>query len=310
MVHGYERGIIARVTTSTSPKRQPPRAVLTALRQEVAFHCPAPSDRGVCGNPYLTWHHFDPPWREEHHHRVDGMIALCQEHATKADNGSYTDDQLRRFKREGRTHSSEVTGRFEWMRQDIVAYAGGNFFHRTPVVLQLDEEPLIWFARNEHAELMLNVQMPPGSRSRTRIVDNVWHTHPGDVSEIICPPGGRSLEVRYSNGDFFKTVFQSVRDADDFVRRFPAAEWVFSSGAELNLTFPVTVVSVTHVTADGIIKLYPGYTETPGQNGLGSCWFPGAPVGVTVETSSSLLRQDQVAELLRIEAERRNGYRR
>jgi hypothetical protein len=37
--------------------RRPYAHVVRQLRQEVGFRCPVDD----CGNPYLTWHHFDPP---------------------------------------------------------------------------------------------------------------------------------------------------------------------------------------------------------------------------------------------------------
>ena len=48
-----------------------------------------------CGSPYLTWHHFNPPWSERHHHDPDGMIALCLQHHEQADAGTFTVEQLR-----------------------------------------------------------------------------------------------------------------------------------------------------------------------------------------------------------------------
>jgi hypothetical protein len=41
--------------------RRPPMDVIRLLRSEVGFCCPVEG----CGNPYLTWHHFDPPRRVE-----------------------------------------------------------------------------------------------------------------------------------------------------------------------------------------------------------------------------------------------------
>ena len=70
--------------------RTPPKKVIQTLRQEVGFGCPIPN----CGNPYLEWHHFDPPWSIENHHRPEGMIALCTQHHKNADNYAYTNEQL------------------------------------------------------------------------------------------------------------------------------------------------------------------------------------------------------------------------
>jgi hypothetical protein len=90
------------------PGRDPYRDVKRRLRREVGFTCPVEG----CGNPYLTWHHFDPPWRVEHHHRPEGMIALCLEHAAQADNDAFTHDQLRALKHAGGTGRSTVGARF------------------------------------------------------------------------------------------------------------------------------------------------------------------------------------------------------
>lgn len=57
--------------------RTPPIEVRRQLRKEVNFGCPVDG----CGIPYLTWHHFDPPWNEKEHHDPNGMLALCANHA-------------------------------------------------------------------------------------------------------------------------------------------------------------------------------------------------------------------------------------
>ncbi|MBF0555485.1 MAG: hypothetical protein HQK96_13170 [Nitrospirae bacterium] len=74
--------------------RSVPDNVMRILREEVNYGCPYPS----CGQPILMWHHFDPPWNEENHHRPEGMIALCPEHHRYADGGHYTKAQLRKWK--------------------------------------------------------------------------------------------------------------------------------------------------------------------------------------------------------------------
>jgi hypothetical protein len=112
--------------------RTPPTAVRRELKREVGFGCPVP----YCGNPYLYWHHFDPPWDVRQHHDPDGMIALCGLHHPKADAGAYSKEQLREFKRRLAERAEEAKGRFEWMRHSLLGVVGGNFYYETPVVFQ------------------------------------------------------------------------------------------------------------------------------------------------------------------------------
>jgi hypothetical protein len=186
-----------------SPGRDPYRDVKRTLRQEVGFRCPVLG----CGSPYLTWHHFDPPWRVEHHHRPEGMIALCREHADKADHGAFTDEQLRELKRTGSARAAEVQGRFDWMRRELLTVIGGNFYYEVPLIFEIGNRWCIWFNRDENHYLQLNFVMPSLSgQPRARIEDNFWLVTT-EVDEVICPPSGRLVAVRYSNGDQFRAEF-------------------------------------------------------------------------------------------------------
>lgn len=100
--------------------RTPPQPIRRALRAEVGFGCPI----GECANPYLEWHHFDPPWREREHHDPAGMVALCAEHHAKADAGAFTPEQLRGYKSSARR--TPVQGRFDWMRNKLLAAVGSG----------------------------------------------------------------------------------------------------------------------------------------------------------------------------------------
>src|SRR4029079_15500764 len=102
-------------------ERTPPVDVRKQLRREVQFGCPVSG----CANPYLEYHHFDPPWREKHHHNPEGMLALCAEHHRKADAGAFTVEQLREMKKES---PNTVRGRFNWLRNELLAVVGGSFY--------------------------------------------------------------------------------------------------------------------------------------------------------------------------------------
>ena len=241
---------LSPVARGPGPGRDPYRDVKRQLRQEVGFGCPVAD----CGRPYLSWHHFDPPWRIEHHHRLEGMIALCLHHAAQADNGAFTDDQLRELKGGGGAHSDPVHGRFEWLRQDVLVRVGGSFFYQTPVIFQLGSVPCIWLSRDDRDHLMINFRMPTTSgRPRASIIDNFWSI-PRDVEEISCPPMGRVIEVAYQNGDKFRAEFFNMNDVEALKARYPKTN---VEGWRLEVPFPITVVEVWETAAGTQIEFGP-----------------------------------------------------
>jgi hypothetical protein len=267
----------------TGPGRKPPRDVLLQLRQEVGFCCPVAD----CGNPYLTWHHFDPPWRVEHHHRPEGMVALCRVHADQADNGAFTDDQIRELKALGRERAELVQGRFNWLRQDLLAVVGGNFYYKQDHILQIGSMDCIWFSRDERNNMLLNFRLPTLSgRPRAAIEDNVWTVLP-EVNEVICPPGGRLVEVNYSNGDRFKAEFISVDSAGDLLKRYAGRgveHWIGQ------VSFPITVVEIWETAAGTALDFTPTATKLPGATFIDG-FMSGAGVAIHITVSDEQLKQ-------------------
>ncbi len=240
----------------STPSRNPYADVKRTLRREVGFQCPV---RG-CGNPYLTWHHFDPPWRIEKHHRPEGMIALCLEHASKADHGAFTDDQLRTLKVKT-PERDVVTGKFDWRRQDFLVRLGGNFSYREDTILQLGSVPCAWLSRDQEGLHEVNFLMPTVSNGpRASIVENFWSAS-SSAHEIISPPMGRKIEVKYQNGDYFKILFRNVKQPEHLGVLYPEANL-------RNLTsvveFPTTLVEVTSIVAGTNLELGPNYARFGG----------------------------------------------
>lgn len=255
--------------------RTPPMAVVRQLRGEVGFRCPVSG----CGRPYLSWHHFGPPWRIEQHHRPEGMIALCIEHAAHADAGAFTDDQLRAYKRDGRRHAQEVQGEFNWLRQELLAVVGGNFYYRTPVVFQIGSEPCIWFRRANSGDLLLNFWIPTTSgEPRARVADNIWMVPPG-VADVECPPRGRILGVTYPNGDHFRVEFFSMDSATDLARRYPDFSTERWSGG---LLYPITAVEVWERAPGTPIEFGPSQSRIGGIQMRG-CYSENCGAGIVLD---------------------------
>lgn len=225
--------------------RKPPSSVINQLRKEVGFGCPAPD----CGNPYLEWHHFDPPWSAAPHHNPDGMVALCAEHHKKADYGSYTNEQLLKFK-QTKTDSALVRGQFDWRRNKLLAVVGGNYYYETPRILVIDNHEVVSLTRDDDGYLLLNIEMLSLSNEvRLKMVENCWENI-GEPVEMVCPPSGKDLRVLYKNGDSLAIHFYVVADHAAFQEKFKRSPYEV-------LEFPLTVAEVNCEVGGTDIKLTP-----------------------------------------------------
>lgn len=232
--------------------RRPPTSVRRALRKEVGFGCPVKE----CGNPYLEYHHFAPQWHIENHHRVDGMIALCSTHHAKAD--AWTEDQCMELKKN--PHTAEVGGRFEWMRREVVAIVGGNYYHETPRMVEFRGQPLIWFERDERGYLLLSLRMLSISgQPRTELIANDWEIL-GEPTDVDSPPNGSFLRVKYANGDEAGIRFREWGSADQLTRAHPR---ILILGEQI--TFPLVTAEV-HMSVGGTSISFSAKATTFGSN--------------------------------------------
>jgi len=248
--------------------RTPPLEVRRELRREVGFGCPVDG----CGSPYLTWHHFDPPWNEHQHHDVAGMVALCREHHDKADAGAFTREQLRQLKTK---RADRVAGRFDWMRQDLLLVVGGNFYYRTPVPVQFRGDPVVSTTRDEEGQLLVSLGMlTTSSESRLRMTENFWISE-GRPSDLECPPSGRRIAVTYGNGDLLSIEFSGVSEPAELGTRYPDA-----SPERWQLTYPVMTVEVRMRVGGTPLEFGPTQTTLPGNNMMRGCFAADCAVGL------------------------------
>jgi hypothetical protein len=187
--------IKAEVQLAAAMERtRPPAEIRRELRAEVGFGCPVDD----CGSPYLTWHHFDPPWRERERHEVGGMIALCLQHHKEADSGAFTEDQLRQLKANPFLEriGAGPAGHFSWRREQMILEAGGGFFVRCPVFLEMAGRPIVWLSSDGAGHQLLNLDIwDADGQLIFAMRDNDW-TVLADLDDVEAPPSARSLIVR------------------------------------------------------------------------------------------------------------------
>lgn len=248
-----------------------PKSVKEILREEVGFGCPVRD----CGNPYLEYHHFDPPVHVKPHNDPKGMIALCAQHHKKADGNAYTTEQLHEFKK-NRVHSKQVKGNLDWLRRDFLSIVGGNLYYETPVPVQIDGHNLVSFSRDANGFQRLNINMLSLRAEERLIIDeNSWENI-GNPVDLRSPPQGKELEVSYNNGDYLSLRFSEVENKEQLQSKFGISY-------SYDFKFPITVVEINFAIGETNIDFSSSGTRVMG-NSVTNCVTAYCGVGFCIQT--------------------------
>jgi len=180
-------------------QRKPPAHVCRKLQEEASYGCP------ICGSPFLTWHHFDPPWIEYPHHIPEGMIALCAEHAKMADAGVYTKEQLKYYKANPFI-KGKISALWPWEPENVVFLMGGSIFFGVRPLLTLQQKKVFSATR----------VLKPGATAHSIVFDldlinlhgnpivnmkENWLTiHTDELSALRFTPGSKEFVVSHTSG--------------------------------------------------------------------------------------------------------------
>lgn len=249
-----------------------PSEVKKELRSEVGFGCPVKG----CGNPYLEYHHFDPPVNIKPHNDPKGMIALCAHHHKKADGGAYTVEQLHALKND-KANASLVKGNLDWLRRKLLAVVGGNFFYETLRIINIDGTDVISLIRDGDGYLRLSIKMMSREPEERIIIDkNSWENI-GTPLDLRSPPQGKELEVKYSNGDYLYVKFIELDNLREAVNRYKSN--IFNG-----IEFPITAVEVNMTIANTNIELTPTHSHVSG-NMLAGNLFSNCGGGILIDNT-------------------------
>ena len=147
-----------------------------------------------CDEPYLQYHHFDPQWHEEHHHRPEGN-ARALPHPPRSGRRL---GQIARFAN-GRTwvRSLKQSGsKVQWTRDNTVFVVGGSIAIGCEILLMVNNEPIIPITTDDGDRSLLNLTLRDRQGNEAFVMrDNDWIAHPA-WDDIEVPPKGRSLTIR------------------------------------------------------------------------------------------------------------------
>jgi len=183
-----------------------PDDVRKELRAEVGYGCP------ICRSPFLTWHHFDPPYSIRPHHEPEGMIALCREHHDEADNDNWPPDELRKLKKTRRL-AEDVKGSFpSWEHENMLVRLGGNYTGGSEVLVAIGGQNLVRLRRNAAGLLALSFDLwDMNGTPLLKVADNALELHPRGVHDFVVTAKKREVKLWLRERDIgLDLVFERI----------------------------------------------------------------------------------------------------
>jgi len=170
---------------------KPPKAVLETLRKEVNFGCPVEN----CGIPYLTWHHFDPPYHVKAHNNPEGMIALCPTHHSLAEGGRWTLEQLHDMKINPYLKDKDVVDEFGYLR-NLITCDFGILTVNCRNLLEILDETIIGFNIDNEGYYRLNLLIRDEYGNVILLMENnFWIVISKNIFDLRCSAQGRELQI-------------------------------------------------------------------------------------------------------------------
>jgi hypothetical protein len=209
------------------------------------------------------------------------MIALCLLHAGQADANAFPKEYLQELKRKAPESATEIRGELTWMRREVLALIGGNWYYDTPTILQVGNTPAIAFERDPDGYLLLNLRFPsPTGTPRVRIEENYFTVNPDQVNDVECAARGRTIRIDYANGDRFSHQYRDIRDQNALLDRYGS---LVGEPIPEQVQFPLTVVEVSERT-HGLFDFDAHETRLGGMRMTGG-WSISNRVGVMITAS-------------------------
>jgi hypothetical protein len=165
-------------------------AAMEQPRKEVGFGCP------VCRSPFLTWHHFDPPWHVEQHWRPEGIIALCREHHDAADARDYSPAELRAMKKTPYRHEDVQAHFISWQKKVILVRMGSLYTNASGSLFSVNGIPQLALKRNEADLLLLSFELRNEyDEVLVKMTDNWFEAYPPNLHDLTVTPKTKDVKV-------------------------------------------------------------------------------------------------------------------
>ncbi|TCO09392.1 hypothetical protein [Natronoflexus pectinivorans] len=187
------------------------------LREEVGFGCPVKD----CGSPYLTYHHFNPPWHKCKIHNPKNMIALCLGHHKEADYGIFSDEQLYNLKAEPylRNEERNPTDKFNWIRKDLIFHIGNNWFINPDITFKKNNIQILRIYKNFDGLSTIDFSIYNKEGHKIfEMLNNDW-VITSKISDLECPPSRHQIKLKSDKEGFSFNLKFELTDIEKLKRR-------------------------------------------------------------------------------------------
>ena len=167
------------------------------LRKEVNYVCPARDVNGPCSSLFLTWHHFDPSFKNCREHNPNGIIALCPTHASRADAGEYSVEELKYWKNNPNvTDITQIRKNVGFLhRNDLIVNLANSFLKENRANIKCGDS-YINIHKDQNGLILFNMKIKDiGNQDLFYMRNNVFQPATQDIV-IECKPKSINLKIK------------------------------------------------------------------------------------------------------------------
>jgi hypothetical protein len=191
--------------TNSRVKRKPShnnhnlsRTILSDVKLEVRKRCGFGCV--VCGLGIYEYEHFSPEFKNATSHDPNGITLLCPNHHAKKTKGILSLETIKKFNANPKAlRRGFVKEDFDLYSTDLTVVLGTTTFKKTPVILQIDDEPILSIVPGDEDEpYSLSANLRDSSGNIIMEIDkNEWKT---STEHWDCKTIGDRIQIRKAVG--------------------------------------------------------------------------------------------------------------
>lgn len=184
-----------------------PEDIKRQVRQEAKFGCI------FCGSPIIEYHHIEP-YHKVKCHEKDNLALLCPEHHHRANCGEIFKEKVLIAKKNPFNSSvNYIRKEFCLNKYENLKFSlgGGISFMRCPIILQIDEHPIISVRADENGYALFSAKFYDYNNVLlAEVIDNEWVAYlDKEFWDIQYSPG----KLKINNGK--NKIFLEFKIKDD-----------------------------------------------------------------------------------------------